>query len=173
MSQKFLTCHAKIDILRNMEMRARGRPRTAAPDQKRKAARERQQERRRRLAEDGGRSISLAVPGDLLEALDVEAKQRGISRTALLIQCARTEIVGSGTPQRPGSADSGGQIQRSHTADSDPAAEINRSEPPPERLQQIQPTQIPGSGPRYRGRALLLAAAVGAALGSWATLLVR
>ena len=65
--------------------------------------------------------------------------------------------------------DPGGQIQRSQTADPDPAAEINRSEPTPETLQQIQPTQIQGSGPlspRYRGRALLLAAAVGAALGS-------
>ena len=138
-----------------MEKRTRGRPRTAAPDQKREAARERQQERRRRLAEEGGRSITLAVPGAILAALDAEAKKRGIPRSDVLLEAVRT------------------QIQGSEPAAAVPVPQILGSETAAEPLQQVQPSQIHGSGtlpPRYRGRTLLLAAAVGAVLGNLLTL---
>lgn len=146
-----------------MEKRSRGRPRTTTSDQKREAARERQQERRRRLAEDGGRSITVAVPGDLLTTLDAEAKRRGISKSELLLEAARVQIHGSG----PGPGAQAPQIYGSGTSVGVDAA--------------VSPPQIDGSGsvdadskpnPGYRGRALLLAAAVGAVLGSWLTLLI-
>jgi len=126
-----------------MEKRSRGRPRTATPDQKREEAKKRQRERRRRVAEDGGRSITLTVPGDILETLDAETQRRGIPRSEVLLEAVRAQILGS----ESATAAPLPQIHGSGTAVAD-------SKP----------------NPGYRGRALLLAAAVGAVLGSWLTL---
>lgn len=161
-----------------MEKRPRGRPRTTTPDQKREAARERQQERRRRLAENGGRSITLAVPGDLLAALDAEAKQRGISKSEVLLETVRVQIHGSETAAAGDGADPGPRILGSRTESAVSLPQIHGSGTPSagsEPVPDSETTEIRGSQPRpprYRGRALLLAAAVGAILGSWATLLL-
>jgi len=218
-----------------MEKRARGRPRTRSADQKRESARDRQQERRRRLAEDGGRSISLAVPGKLLEAIDEEASRRGISRSAWLIDCARAEVAGSEVSSPSGSLDQKVEIHGSESSSFDPTASSSRTEHPahfgpvdprpviPESADSHpevagsevsspsgsldQEVEIHGSEsssfdptasssrtehhahsgsvdprpvivgsepwpPRYRGRALLISAAVGAVFGSWLTLLL-
>jgi hypothetical protein len=150
MSRDMSTCHAILSTIWSMEKRARGRPRTVPPDQKREAVRKRQQERRQRLAEAGGRSITLAVPGDLLTALDGEAKQRGITRSELLIECARTQIDGSEPASEGGAADPGSRIPGSQPRTPEPEVQINRS------------------GPRVPHRWQLLAAlGLGAVLGSW------
>jgi len=173
-----------------MEKRSRGRPRTTTPDQKRQAARARQQARRQRLAKDGGRSITLAIPGDLLEALDVEAERWGLPRSDVIVEAARAQILGS----EPDAAVQAPLIRESEldpevdAVDSSPEifgsempTKANAADPDPRILgsqigSAVSPSEIPGSWPsppRYRGRALLLAAATGAVLGSWLTLALR
>lgn len=94
-------------------------------------------------------------------ALDDEAKRRGSSRSEALLEAVRTQIIRSGPAEESNAADPDSQIHGSGSASAGSnsgTAEIHGSQPRP---------------PRYRGRALLLAAAVGAILGSCATLLVR
>jgi len=154
-----------------MDKPARGRPATATANQKRNATRERQQARRRRITEGGGRSITLAVPGELLSALDAAAKRRGVSRAALLLSCVRAEIIGSEPPPEAAAAEPAPRIVGSEAASSNSAPRILGSGTTAMDSEPNPGNRAPGlQGPRYRGRALLLAAAVGAVLGSWLTL---